>query len=335
MGLFTPPPHPEPRGGMPFTGVATFARAPLVTDLSALQADFAVYGCPFDCAIGYRPGQRLAPRAIRDLSTRFALPWGPDNPGYWDIGDDRWYLQGARLADVGDVDPLYFDLGHLDASAAAVVGAIAAAGAVPVGLGGDHSVTYPLVRGLAPLFAPGAPLAGRKLHLVQIDAHLDFTDSIGGFARSNSSPIRRASELPFVGGVTAVGIRGLRTNPAAYRAALDRGHRVVLMRDVRAQGLAAALAALPAGEPVYLTLDIDGLDPAICPGTSSPEPDGLTYAEVREILRAVAVQNRVVGVDVVEVNPYLDPGHQTALLAARLALEMMAFIHAARGGAPG
>ncbi len=326
MPLFTPPPPPEPRGDMPFTGIATFARAPLVTGLADLQADFAVFGIPFDCGIGYRPGQRLAPRAIRDLSTRFALPWGSGNPGYWDIGDDRQYLQGVRLADVGDVDPLYFDLGHLDASAAALVGGIAAAGAVPVGLGGDHSVTFPVIRALAPLFAEGAPLAGRQLQIVQIDAHLDFTDAVSGFARSNSSPIRRASELPFVGGVTVLGVRGVRTNVAAYRAALDRGNRVVLMRTIREQGLAAALTALPAGESVYITLDIDGLDPAICPGTSSPEPEGLTYGETRAILQAVAARNRVVGFDVVEVNPYLDPGHQTCLLAARLALEMMAFV---------
>lgn len=314
---------------MPLTGVATFARAPLVTDLTALQADFAVYGCPFDAAVGYRPGQRLGPRAIRDMSTRFALPWGPDNPGYWDVADDHWYLRGARLADVGDVDPLYGDLEHLDAGAAALVGGILAAGAVPVGLGGDHSVTYPFIRGCAPLFAPGGPLAGQKLHIVQIDAHLDFTDEIGGYRRSNSSPIRRAAELPFVGPVTVLGLRGLRTNPAAFRAAQERGHRNVLMREIREQGLGAALAALPVGEHAYLTLDIDGLDPGVCPGTSSPEPDGFTYAEARAILKAVAARNKVVALDVVEVNPYLDPGHLTALLAARLALEAMAFIHGA------
>lgn len=328
--FFTPPPHPEPRGNMPFTGIATFASAPHVTNLEPGQADFAVYGFPFDCSIGYRSGQRMAPRAIRDMSTRLALPWGPKNPGYWDVAADQWYLRGARLADVGDVDPLYFDMDHLDASAAAVVGGILAAGAVPLGLGGDHSVTHSILAAYAPLFAPGGPLAGRRLHIVQIDSHLDYMDDVNGFARSNSSPVRRATELPFVDGVTALGIRGLRTSQVACRAARERGSRVVLMQEISEGGIGAGLAALPQGELVYLTLDIDGLDPAICPGTSSPEPDGLTYAETRTILKAVAESNQVLGFDVVEVNPYLDPSTLTALMAARLTVELMAFVHASR-----
>lgn len=100
-----------------------------------------------------------------------------------------------------------------------------AADAVPVRLGGDHSVTYPIIRAFAPLFEAQGPLAGQKVHIVQIDSHLDFMDTVSGFPRSNSSPIRRAAELPFVGGVTVLGIRGLRTNRAAYRAGVDRGHR--------------------------------------------------------------------------------------------------------------
>lgn len=315
---------------MPFAGIATFARAPYQASPAPGSADFAVYGIPFDCAVGYRPGQRLAPRAIRDMSTRLALPWGEQNPGYWDVQEDRRYLEGARLVDAGDVDVHYFDLERLDAATDALVGGIIGAGAVPVGLGGDHSVTFPAIAALAPLFAPGGPLAGRRLHIVQVDAHLDFTDQIEGFVRSNSSPIRRAAALPYVGGVTVLGVRGIRTNPEAYAAAEQRGHRMVLMQDIRSHGMAAALAALPAGEPVYLTLDIDGLDPAVAPGTSSPEPDGLTYAEARAIAQVTAAQNQVVAMDVVEVNPYLDPGGLTSLLAARLALESMAFVHTAK-----
>lgn len=324
-----------PRANMPYTGIATFARAPHVLlpegaeAVAQLPPDFVVYGFPFDCAVGYRPGQRLAPRAIRDMSTRFAMEWGPGNPGFWDIETDNWYLQGASLVDAGDVDPLYFDVDHLDASAAALVGTAAGVGAVPVGLGGDHSVTFPMIQGLAPLFRPGGQFSGRKLHIVQLDAHLDFTDTMAGtFVRSNSSPIRRASELEFVGGVTCIGLRGLRTNPQAYQASVERGHSLVLMKEIRERGLDAALDAIPEGELVYLTLDIDVLDPAVAPGTSSPEPDGMTYAEMRSLLRATARRNQVVACDVVEVNPYLDVGNLTCLLAARAAVEMMAFIYA-------
>lgn len=312
----------EFKAGMAFTGIATFARAPYVTDLANLHADFAVYGFPFDCGVGYRPGQRLAPRAIRDLSTRFAMAWGGANPGYWDIEEQRTFLQGACLADVGDVDPLYFDLDHLDRSAAELIGGILAAGAIPVGLGGDHSVTYPMIRGFA----------GRgDISVVQLDAHLDFTDAIGGFTRSNSSPIRRATELPWVKDVTVLGVRGLRTNEAAWRAAVERGSRIVLQSQIRREGIEAALAALPRGRRVYVTIDIDALDPAVAPGTSSPEFEGMSVTEARAILRAVAEQNEVVGIDLVEVNPYLDVSNMTCLLSARLLVELMAHVHRQKG----
>lgn len=338
-----PLPQPPPRANMPFTGVASFARAPHVllpedaATLARLAPDFVVFGLPFDCGVGYRPGQRLAPRSIRDMSTRFALPWGRNNPGFWDVETDRWYLRGAHLVDAGDVDPLYFDLDHLDASAAALLAAATAPTAsaanaappIPIALGGDHSVSFPVIRGMAPLFATGGPHAGQQLDIVQIDAHLDFTDTMGGsFQRSNSSPLRRAAALPHVGSITCIGVRGLRTNPEAYHAGLERGNRLVLMQDIRTQGLDTALAALPRDRLIYLTLDIDALDPAVAPGTSSPEPDGLTYAQVRALLRAALTQNRLVAADVVEVNPYLDVGQITSLLAARAAMEIMAFAHA-------
>lgn len=377
-----PPSAREAKAALPFTGIATFARAPHVPPeaLQPGQADFAVIGVPFDAAVGFRPGQRLAPRAIRDLSTRYALPWGPDNPGYWDVQDHCWYLEGCRLVDLGDADPLYTDLDHLDHSVAHVVGAALRAGAVPVVLGGDHSITYPVLRAYgAVLGGPAGPgaaagpagagagaVAGRtgpgplpssaaggvRLHILQIDAHLDFTDRVAGFLRSNSSPFRRAAELPFIGTITVIGVRGIRTSPEAFAAAVERGNRIVTMREWRAAWAMRAAAAsgagagampgtppasgeerdplerfleaIPRGEPLYISLDIDGLDPAIAPGTSSPEPGGLTYEEVREILRLAAARAQVVAVDIVEVNPYLDPGGMTALLAARLAIEAMA-----------
>lgn len=326
-----------PLVGLPFTGVATFARAPFVPlpdttgALTSLRPHFAVYGLPYDGSVGFRPGQRLAPRTIRDLSTRFAMEWGPDNPGFWDLDRDEWFLKSAGLVDVGDVDPLYTDLDHLDASAAALIGTVIDAGAIPIGLGGDHSVSFCAIRALAPLFAPGGRYAGQQLEIVQIDAHLDYTDTVGGtFTRSNSSPMRRASELDFVGGITCLGLRGLRTNHEAHRASIADGHRLVTMQQIRTHGLDAALAALPEGRLIYLTLDIDGLDPTVAPGTSSPEADGFTYAQVRELLRAALGRNQLVAADIVEVNPYLDVANMTSLLAARAAVEIMAFSY--RGG---
>jgi agmatinase len=313
---------PPSRGNMPFTGIATFARAPYVTDLRQLKADFAVYGLPFDGAVGFRSGQRMAPRSIRAMSTRFGMPWGPANPGFWSVEEDRWYLQGATAADVGDVDLLYYDQEHLDRSTAELVGAVLDAGAVPVGLGGDHSVTYPMIQAFERRV--------QELSVVQIDAHLDFTDDMSGFRRSNSSPLRRAAEHPFVRDITVLGLRGLRTNREAYAASLARGNRLVLQSQIRRDGIVAALGALPSDREVYLTIDIDALDPSIAPATSSPEWEGMNMTELRAILREVAARNRVVGIDLVEVNPYLDIGEMTSLLAARILLELMGWVHAAR-----
>lgn len=295
---------------MPLAGIATFAAAPLLTQEP--HPHFAVFGVPFDAATGYRPGARLGPRALRDASARYAMAWGDANPGYWDVEDDRQYLVGCRLADAGDVDPLYTDLDALDQRTDALVGSLLGAGIIPIGLGGDHSVTYPILRAFGAL--------GRPVDILQIDAHLDFTDEVGGFPRSNSSPIRRASELSWIGNVTVIGVRGIRTSRPAWDAAVARGHRLLLARD----GLEGALRALPSGRDLYVTLDIDGLDPSVAPGTSSPEPGGLAYRDVRAILRRAGAANRIVGADVVEVNPFLDPSGGTALLGARLAVELMA-----------
>lgn len=312
---------PYEPAGMPFTGIATFARAPHSRDFMAERPHFAVIGVPFDAAVGFRPGQRLAPRAIRDLSTRFALPWGPDNPGFWDAERDVYRLQGAHVVDAGDIDLLYFDTERLDRLTADIVADIRRAGAVPVALGGDHSVSYPVLQGFA-------DMAPRSLHIVQLDAHLDFTDEIAGFARSNSSPFRRAAALPHVGPITTLGLRGLRANREAFAAARARGHRLVFQADIT-RDIETALAALPQGQLVYVSIDIDALDPGIAPGTSSPEFAGMTFAESRAILHAVAQRNTVVGIDLVEINPYLDPGGLTSLLGARLLLELMGEVHAA------
>ncbi|MBX6350009.1 MAG: agmatinase [Clostridia bacterium] len=310
--------------GLPYTGVATFARAPLVARHGEWSADAAVLGVPYDWGVGYRPGARVAPRAIRDASTRYALP----SEGFWDVETGLHRLRGLRLVDAGDVDVVYLDTEESFARIAEGVRAIVRRGALPVVLGGDHSITFPSIAGLREAFGEGGRFRGARLHILQFDAHLDFRDELLGVRLANSSPIRRATELPFVGRVLNVGVRGLRTAPGDFAAARERGATIVLARDVHEAvrrgghpALAALAEALPAGEPVYVTIDIDGLDAALCPGTGSPEPDGLTYAEVKTLLRAVGDRMPIVGIDLVEVNPLLDPSGRTALVAAELLLE--------------
>ncbi|MCU0625823.1 MAG: arginase family protein [Gemmatimonadaceae bacterium] len=298
---------------LPYVGIPTFARAthhPLDGDW---HADAAILGIPFDIALGFRPGARFGPRAIREASLRYAVP--PAGLYDWRSGIVR--LAGVVLADLGDVDlpSLEPQLAHERITAAARI--VRRRARLPLFLGGDHSVTYPLLRAYDDV--PG-------LHVVQLDAHLDFTDVRDATRWSNSSPFRRAVEaLPDLRGITTIGLRGLRTDPEAVQEARMRGHALVHADDIPPDDDALA-AILPQGSPVYLSIDLDVLDPSVLPGTSSPEVDGLLYRDVMRLVQVVAEQNDIVGVDIVELCPPADPGGGSALVAARLGVECLATI---------
>ncbi|PYE53136.1 arginase family protein [Deinococcus yavapaiensis] len=294
----------------PYGGVATFARAPLVEPSGAWRADVGVLGVPFDLALGFRPGARFAPRAIREASLRYA----PTGEGFYDLTTDSFRLAGATFADAGDVvmPTLRDDLVRERTTDAARQ--VRARCRVPVFLGGDHSVSFPLLRAFDDV---------EELHVVQLDAHLDFTHERGDSTFSNSSPFRRAAEsMPNLSHISTLGLRGLRFDPEAVRAAKARGHALVTMTSVR-ERFEDVLASLPTGKLVYVSVDVDAFDPAVLPGTSSPEPDGFTYDVAMKVLRHVARSNRVVGLDVVELAPNLDPSGRSELLAARLVVETL------------
>ncbi|UBV43921.1 arginase family protein [Deinococcus taeanensis] len=303
---------------LPYGGIPTFARAPLVTPGGDWQADVAALGIPFDIALGFRPGARFAPRALREASLRSVPPFtGLD-------GVTR--LSGVTFADAGDVilPSLEPELARQRISAAAE--SVRDRCSLPVFLGGDHSVTFPILRAFA-----GVP----DLHVVQLDAHLDFTDTRNDTRFSNSSPFRRACEaLPNLVHITTVGLRGLRFDPEAVSAARSRGHTLMPMVDVSSD-LPGVLARLPRGKNVYLSVDVDGFDPSVIPGTSSPEPDGLTYAQGMRILAETARHNTIVGLDVVELAPNLDPTGRSELLMARLIMETLCAVDEFGSAQPG
>ena len=200
---------------MPYAGVATFGRAREVTPDGDWRADVGVLGVPFDIALGFRPGARFAPRAIREASLRFAP--GPD--GFLDIRTGRRRLAGTAFADAGDVvlPALEPDLARKRITDAAR--AVRSRSRLPVFLGGDHSVSFPLLRAFDDV---------ENLHVVQLDAHLDFTDVRNDTRFSNSSPFRRAVEaLPGLVHITTIGLRGLRVDGEALQAARERGHTLI------------------------------------------------------------------------------------------------------------
>ena len=309
------------RANMAFTGIASFGRCPVVQIDEDWQANFAVLGVPYDAGAGYRPGARFGPRSIRDVSTRFAFFGGTGSSGYWNIGNKKPYLSDVTVVDAGDTDVLYLDVSHCFESIESSVGGLLKHGAIPVILGGDHSISYPVVKAFSSL---------EDVAILHLDAHLDFRDELLGVRLAHGSPLRRLSELPFVTSAVAIGLRGLRHNLSDYRDALDSGVVIVSATEIHQNGEKHALGVLERtwekDRPVYVTIDVDFLDPAFAPGTGTPEPGGFTYQVLMGILEFVTSRFNVVGFDIVEVNPMVDASQITALLAAQAVIEFMGFI---------
>jgi agmatinase len=309
----------DPQSGrlnLPFVGISTFGKSPYQPDWSAIDADVAILGAPFDFGTQWRAGARFGPRSIREASTLFSFGHG----GAYDHEDDVTYLEGVRMLDIGDADIVHTDTETSHANIEAGVRAILAAGALPVVLGGDHSVNIPCIRA----FADQGPI-----HIVQIDAHLDFVDVRHGVRHGHGNPMRRAAEQDHVTGLTQLGIRNVSsTTKEGYDAARAMGADILSVRQVRALGIDAVLARIPEGVNYYVTLDIDGFDPSIAPGTGTPSHGGFIYYEVLELLAGLARRGRVTGIDLVEVAPDYDHTGTTAILAAQILLNFIGRIFA-------
>ena len=307
------------RLNLPFTGICTFAKKPYMADWSAIDADACILGAPFDAGTQYRAGARFGPRGLREASTLFSF----GHAGAYDHEDDATYLgPEVRVVDLGDADIVHTDTTQSHANIEAGVRAILAAKAMPVVIGGDHSVNIPALRAFD---------GQGNIHVLQIDAHLDFVDERHGVRNGHGNPMRRAAELPFVTGLTQVGIRNVSsTAREGYEDARAMGSDILSVRQARALGTEAVAARLPAGAQVYITLDIDAFCPSIAPGTGTPSHGGFLYYEVLELLQAVARRHRVVGIDLVEVAPDYDPTGSTSILAAQVLMNLLGFVFHAR-----
>lgn len=299
---------------MPAAGIASFLRLPIHEDLDTLDADVAVMGIPYDVTVSFRPGARFGPRSIREYSARYAA-WGTGNPaGYWDINTGKRHLAGVSMVDCGDVDVCYYDVEQSMSLITQSVGKVLKRGALPVLLGGDHSVTFPTVMA----YADQGPI-----DIVHIDAHLDWRNDINGLRFTNASPLRRCKEQSFVREMLQFGIRDIRSREQDFHDAREMGARIYTRQSMRETGIPALLDSLPDLGKTFITIDIDGLDPSIAPGTGSPTVDGLLYHEVRDLLQGIAARSTVVGFDLVEVNPSVDLHGQTSLLATTLIMEVL------------
>jgi agmatinase len=305
---------------LPFVGIATFGKFPLCLDWDAIDADVAVLGAPFDFGTQWRPGARFGPRAIREASTLFSFGHG----GAYDHEDDVTYLplDQVRIVDVGDADMVHTDTMRSHANAEKAVRKLLERGTLPVMLGGDHAINIPCVRA----FSEHGPI-----HIVQIDAHLDFVDVRHGVREGHGNPMRRAAEQSHVSGLTQIGIRNVSsTAREGYEDARSRGSTILSVRQARRLGAEGVLAKIPKDARYYVTIDIDGFDPSIAPGTGTPSHGGFLYYEVMEILQGLVRRGKVVGVDLVEVAPAYDPSGITGFLAAQVLLNFIGYIFEAR-----
>ena len=306
------------RLNLPFTGIVSFMRSPVWDDLDSLDADIAIVGVPSDEGSPWYPGARMAPRKIREVSVRYA-GYGPSQKrsGYFDIDEDRRFLEhemgNRRIKDVGDVDILYTNVPATFDNITRDVGRVLRRGALPVAIGGDHAITYPVVRAFTD-----------PIHVIHFDAHLDYRPFVHGVQFANGNPIRLVSSLPNVGQIIQVGIRSLRTSQDDYEESRGRGNDVVTVKKFRGRGVDSIFETIPENSKVYVSIDIDVLDLPLVPGCASSEVNGLYYDELREALFAIARRAEVVGFDLVEVNPMLDvPSNNTSLLAAQLIMEFL------------
>lgn len=307
------------RLNLPFVGIATFGKRPYVENWSTLDADVAILGAPFDAGTQWRSGARFGPRAVRDASTLFSF----GHAGAYDHEDDATYLpDSVRIVDMGDADIIHTDTEGSHRNIQTGVAAALKAGALPVTIGGDHSINIPCIRAFAD---------HGDIHILQIDAHLDFVDERHGVRHGHGNPMRRAAEQAHVTGLTQVGIRNVSsTAKEGYEDARAMGSDILSVRQARALGPNAVIERIPEGAKLYVTIDIDAFCPSIAPGTGTPSHGGFLYYDVLEMLQAAAKRHDIVGIDLVEVAPDYDQSGSTAILAAQVLMNLLGFVFHAR-----
>ena len=295
-----------------FAQPATFMRLPHVTDLTGI--DVAMLGVPFDSGTSYRSGARLGPREIRAQSS-LIRPYSY----FQQISP----FEALTIVDAGDVDAPPVGIEPAYAAIEAGVDRILAARATPLVVGGDHSISLPVLRAVARAFGP--------LALVQFDAHIDTWGDYFGGRYFHGSPFRRAIEERVIdpSRYVQVGIRGpMYGEEEDFKYQRDQGVTTIDIGMVKRDGAAtmARVREIVGGRPLYVTFDIDSVDPAFAPGTGTPEVGGLTSYEAQELVRGLSGLN-MVACDIVEVAPAYDgPGQITALLAANLMFELLCVI---------
>ena len=291
-----------------FVGVRTFLGAPYVANLDELQADFAVLGVPFDEGTWGWPGERYGPRAMRESSQEYNHDL---TEGFYYIDGERTVLKGKHWVDAGDVPVMPTVPAQTDDKITEMVRKIRAKGALPIVLGGDHSLTFPVLR------AFDIPVT-----VIHFDAHLDTWNGAPGNL-DHASWVNRAAKLSQVKKVVQIGQRGLANDEEAMANARRARTTIITSEQIHRQGVEWALTQVASSENIYITFDVDVMDPTLAPGTGTLEPDGLSFSEIDGLLKGVTSKGRLVGMDVVEVNPMRETSTRTEQTAIRLLIDTL------------
>ncbi|HJM51060.1 MAG TPA: agmatinase [Alphaproteobacteria bacterium] len=304
------------------SGNVTFLGFPLELESEGLGADVAILGLPYGDPYGLDEvsnDQGRAPAAVRRASARAMR--GLERWDF-DLGGTLLDGQDVRLVDCGDVPGDARELGRHYQSAEHLAGNLLAAGVLPIIIGGDHGVPIPVLRA----YEEHGPIT-----LIQVDAHLDWRDEVNGVREGYSSPMRRASEMAHVAEIFQFGLRSSGSARAEdVAAALDYGAHLVPDSELQQVGMAALLERIPDGGRYYLTIDADGLDPAVMPAVAARTPGGLSFDQMRTLIHGLVAKGRVVGMDIVEITPRRDLNDISAITAARLIVNLIGM--AVRGG---
>ncbi len=302
-----------------YVGPVSFQKLPWVTDpaeIHARNADVAIVGAPFDDGVSHRPGARFGPRAIREANYATGSLHSLQHPG------ELRPLDVLTVVDAGDANvvPAWLERGH--AMIYRKVREVAATGAVPIILGGDHSITWPAATAVAEHAKPGT------IGIVHFDAHADTAPEDWGQLAGHGTPMRRLIESGAVKGrnFVQVGLRGYWPPVDVFRWMQDQGMRWHFMREIEERGADAVIddaiaEALDGPEQIYLSLDIDVIDPGLAPGTGTPEPGGMLTREVLRAIRRIVGAVDLAAMDIVEVSPPYDHAETTAMAGNRAALE--------------
>jgi agmatinase len=316
---FVPPGYREQLDlGYVFGSVLTFAQRPLVTEpgqLAEWQPDVAILGAPFDLGTTNRPGARFGPRGVRTNAYE---------PGTYHLDLGIEIFDWLEVVDIGDAFCPHGMVEQSLENVKAKVASVVEHGIIPVTIGGDHTITWPAATAVADHYGFG------KVGMVHFDAHADTADTIDGNLASHGTPMRRLIESGAIPGTNFVqiGLRGYWPGEDVWQWMAEQGMRWHMMDEVHRRGLDAVLTdaiaeAMEGVDHLYVSVDIDSLDPAYAPGTGTPEPGGIASVDMVRAMRRLAIETPLVAFDVMEVAPAYDHADCTVNVAHRLIMEIL------------